>query len=563
MLYSKLALTTIKENPVEAEIISHQLMLRAGLIKKLGSGLFTWMPFGLRVLRKVEAIIREEMDRAGAQELLMPAVQPSKLWIESGRWDQYGSLLLRIKDRHQKDYCFGPTHEEVITDLARKELKSHKQLPINFYQIQTKFRDEIRPRFGVMRAREFIMKDAYSFHVDQKSLEDGYELMHKAYSAAFTRLGLKFRIVDADNGEIGGNRSQEFHVIAKSGEDAIVYCDEENYASNVESAQIKKLSTLRGKANGKKTKVATPKTKDIKSLCEFLDIRPEKTIKTLIINGVEKPIALIIRGDHELNLIKAAKIPGASIPVTMASPETIKKHTGFALGYLGPIDLNIPTYYDHAVGLMNDFVCGANETNYHYTNINFIRDIDEPDTHDLRIVKDGDPSPNGKGVLKVTRGIEVGHIFQLGTKYSEAMKATVQSKEGKDIPMSMGCYGIGITRIVGASIEQNHDEKGIIWPEALAPFHVIIIPIGYDKSPDVKAYTESLYDQLLGSDYEVLLDDRQIRPGVKFTDAELIGIPHRIVISEKNIKNNQIEYRKRTNENSELISVKELMKLLS
>ena len=376
MLYSKLALTTIKENPVEAEIISHQLMLRAGLIKKLGSGLFTWMPFGLRVLRKVEAIIREEMDRAGAQELLMPAVQPSKLWIESGRWDQYGSLLLRIKDRHQKDYCFGPTHEEVITDLARKELKSHKQLPINFYQIQTKFRDEIRPRFGVMRAREFIMKDAYSFHIDQKSLEDGYELMHKAYSAAFTRLGLKFRIVDADNGEIGGNRSQEFHVIAKSGEDAIVYCDEENYASNVESAQIKKLSTLRGKANGKKTKVATPKTKDIKSLCKFLDISPEKTIKTLIINGVEKPIALIVRGDHELNLIKAAKIPGATIPVTMASPETIKKHTGFALGYLGPIDLTIPTYYDHAVGLMNDFVCGANETNYHYTNINFIRDID-------------------------------------------------------------------------------------------------------------------------------------------------------------------------------------------
>ena len=563
MLYSKLALTTIKENPVEAEIISHQLMLRAGLIRKLGSGLFTWMPFGLRVLRKVEAVIREEMNRAGAQELLMPAIQPSELWLESNRWDQYGSLLLRMKDRHQRDYCFGPTHEEVITDLARRELKSHKQLPINFYQIQTKFRDEIRPRFGVMRAREFIMKDAYSFHVDQKSLEEGYELMHKAYSSAFTRLGLKFRIVDADNGEIGGNRSQEFHVIAASGEDAIVYCDEEKYASNVESAKIKKLSDSRGIAKRERKKVATPNTKDIKSLCKFLDIDPEETLKTLIINGTEEPIAFIIRGDHELNLIKVAKMSGVSLPVTMASPETIKKYTGFTLGYLGPLNLNITTYYDHAVGIMSDFVCGANETDYHYINVNFIRDIDEPETYDLRIVKDGDPSPNGKGVLRVARGIEVGHIFQLGTKYSEAMQATVQNKEGKETPMAMGCYGIGITRIVGASIEQSHDEKGIIWPEALAPFNLIIIPIGFDKSTDVKNYTERLYDQLVELGHEVLLDDRQIRPGVKFADAELIGIPHRVVISEKNIKNNKIEYQKRTNEHSDLFSVDELIKLLS
>ena len=563
MLYSKLALTTIKENPVEAEIISHQLMLRAGLIKKLGSGLFTWMPFGLRVLRKVEAVIREEMNRAGAQELLMPAIQPSELWLESNRWDQYGSLLLRMKDRHQRDYCFGPTHEEVITDLARRELKSHKQLPINFYQIQTKFRDEIRPRFGVMRAREFIMKDAYSFHVDQKSLEEGYELMHKAYSSAFTRLGLKFRIVDADNGEIGGNRSQEFHVIAASGEDAIVYCDEEKYASNVESAQIKKLSDSRGIAKREREKVATPNTKDIKSLCKFLDIDPEETLKTLIINGTEEPIAFVIRGDHELNLIKVAKMSGVSLLVTMASPETIKKYTGFTLGYLGPLNLNITTYYDHAVGIMSDFVCGANETDYHYINVNFIRDIDEPETYDLRIVKDGDPSPNGKGVLRVARGIEVGHIFQLGTKYSEAMQATVQNKEGKETPMAMGCYGIGITRIVGASIEQSHDEKGIIWPEALAPFNLIIIPIGFDKSTDVKNYTERLYDQLVELGHEVLLDDRQIRPGVKFADAELIGIPHRVVISEKNIKNNKIEYQKRTNEHSDLFSVDELIKLLT
>ena len=562
MLYSKLGLTTLKENPVDAEIISHQLMLRAGLIRKLSSGLFTWMPIGLRVLRKVERIVREEMNRAGAQELLMPTIQPSELWKKSGRWDQYGSLLLRMKDRHERDYCFGPTHEEVITDIARKELRSHKQLPINFYQIQTKFRDEIRPRFGVMRAREFIMKDAYSFHVNQESLEEGYNQMYEAYSSTFSRLGLKFRIVDADNGEIGGSRSQEFHVIADSGEDAIVYCDEENYASNVESAVIKKIDTSRVSPTEEKRKISTPNSKDIKSLCEFLKIEPKDTIKTLIIDGSDQPIALVIRGDHELNMTKASKIPGVSLPVTMASSEKIKEVTGYELGYLGPINLNIPIYFDHAVNNMSDFVCGANETSYHFTGINFDRDLEEPETLDLRMVMNGDPSPLGKGKLNIARGIEVGHIFQLGTKYSEALNATVQDREGKDTPMAMGCYGIGVTRIVGAAIEQNHDDKGIIWPEALAPFKIIIIPIGLNRSEIVKKITSDLYNQMLTLGFEVLLDDRDVRPGVKFADAELIGIPHRVVISEKGIEKNNIEYRHRSNKDSEMITAKDLMNLL-
>lgn len=563
MLYSKLGLNTLKENPVDAEIISHQLMLRAGLIRKLSSGLFTWMPIGLRVLRKVEKIVREEMNRAGAQELLMPAVQPSELWKESGRWDQYGSLLLRMKDRHDRDYCFGPTHEEVITDIARKELRSHKQLPINFYQIQTKFRDEIRPRFGVMRAREFIMKDAYSFHVNQESLEEGYEQMYEAYSSTFSRLGLEFRIVDADNGEIGGNRSQEFHVIADSGEDAIVYCDEENYASNVESAVIKKTSNSWAVATQEKKKISTPNSKDIKSLCEFLNIESKDTLKTLIIEGSDQPIALVIRGDHELNMIKVSKLSGVSLPVTMASPEKIKTVTGHELGYLGPINLNIPIYFDHAVNCMSDFVCGANESNYHFTGVNFERDLEKPETLDLRMVVNGDPSPLGKGKLNIARGIEVGHIFQLGTKYSEALNATVQDKEGQDTPMAMGCYGIGVSRIVGAAIEQNHDDKGIIWPETLAPFKIIIIPIGLNRSEIVKEATNDLYDQMMALGFEVLLDDRDVRPGVKFADAELIGIPHRVVISEKGIEKNNIEYRHRTNKDSEMITRENLMQLLS
>jgi len=562
MLYSKLCLTTIKENPAEAEIVSHQLMLRAGLIRKLSSGLFTWLPIGLRVLRKVETIVREEMNKAGAQEILMPAVQPSELWKESGRWDEYGSLLLRMQDRHERDYCFGPTHEEVVTDIARKELRSHKQLPVNFYQIQTKFRDEIRPRFGIMRAREFLMKDAYSFHLNQDSLEEGYKLMHTAYSSAFSRLGLEFRVVDADSGEIGGNRSQEFHVIADSGEDAIVYCDEENYASNIELAIIKKPQDKRPTPKKQKEKVSTPNTKDIRSLCGFLKIKPQETIKTLIVNGADNPIAIVIRGDHELNIIKASKIPRVSLPITMTSKEDIKISTGYELGFLGPIELGIPTYYDHAVTGMSDFVCGANERDYHYTGVNFGNDIDEPETHDLRNVVDGDPSPSGKGMLKIARGIEVGHIFQLGTKYSEALNATIQDQKGNDIPMSMGCYGIGITRIVGAAVEQNHDTKGIIWPETISPFHVIIIPINLYKSNKVKKATEDLYSLMQKRNIEVLLDNRNVRPGVQFADAELIGIPHRVVISDKGIDSNQIEYRHRTSEDSKIISTEQLFDLL-
>ena len=562
MLYSKLGLTTIKENPAEAEIVSHQLMLRAGLIRKLSSGLFTWLPIGLRVLRKVETIVREEMNKAGAQEILMPAVQPSELWKESGRWDEYGSLLLRMQDRHERDYCFGPTHEEVVTDIARKELRSHKQLPVNFYQIQTKFRDEIRPRFGIMRAREFLMKDAYSFHLNQDSLEEGYKLMYVAYASTFSRLGLEFRVVDADSGEIGGNRSQEFHVIADSGEDAIVYCDEEDYASNIELAITKKRQNKRPTPKKQKEKISTPNAKDIKSLCDFLKTKPKKTIKTLIVNGIEKPIAIVIRGDHELNIFKASKIPGVSLPITMTSKEDIKKSTGYDLGFLGPIELGIPTYYDHAVAEMSDFICGANEKDYHYTGVNFNNDIDEPKTHDLRNVVDGDPSPSGKGILKIARGIEVGHIFQLGTKYSEALNATIQDKEGNDVPMSMGCYGIGITRIVGAAIEQNHDTRGIIWPEAISPFHVIIIPINLYKSNKVKRATEDLYSLMQKKNIEVLLDDRNVRPGVQFADAELIGIPHRVVISEKGIDNNNIEYRHRTSEDSKIITTEQLFDLL-
>ena len=558
MLYSNLGLSTIKENPSDAEIVSHQLMLRAGLIRKLSSGLFTWMPIGLRVLRKIEAIVREEMNQAGAQEILMPAIQPSELWQESGRWNEYGSLLLRIKDRHEREYCFGPTHEEVVTDIARRELKSHKQLPINLYQIQTKFRDEIRPRFGVMRAREFLMKDAYSFHLNQESLEDGYQSMHKAYSSAFKKMGLEFRIVDADSGEIGGNRSQEFHVIADSGEDALVYCDEEDYASNIELAPITKKQ-IKAKASQKnKEKKLTPETKDINALCAFLDIKPEQTIKTLILKGENGLIALVLRGDHQLNMIKASKIQGISRPPVMATETEIKNATGLDLGYLGPINLDLPVFVDHAVAEMSNIVCGANEKNHHYINVNFIKDLNNPDTYDLRNVVNGDPSPGGKGKLKITRGIEVGHIFQLGTKYSEKLKATVQDKDGCDIPLSMGCYGIGISRIVAAAIEQNHDDHGIKWPETIAPFRLIIIPINMNKSERVKIKAMELYKEAVNRDIEVLLDDRKIRPGIQFADAELIGIPHRIIISEKGIDSNQLEYRHRNNKDSEMISQNQL-----
>jgi prolyl-tRNA synthetase len=562
MRFTRFGLSTLRDTPAEAEIVSHQLMLRAGLIRRLSSGLFTWMPLGLRVLRKVEAIVREEMDRAGALEVLMPAVQPAELWQETGRWEKYGNLLLRMQDRHQREYCFGPTHEEVITDIARRELRSYKQLPVNFYQIQTKFRDEIRPRFGVMRAREFTMKDAYSFDVDQAGLEQSYQVMHAAYTAIFERLGLKFRVVDADSGEIGGSRSQEFHVLADSGEDAIAWCDEDNFASNVETAAT---TVPDGEALAPELeleKVSTPNTKTIEELTTLLSLKPEQTLKTLIVEGEEQPVALVLRGDHELNAIKAAKIPGVASPLTMSDPATIVEVTGCKPGFAGPIGLKIPVFYDHATKIMSDFVCGANEADMHLTGVNFGRDIDTPETVDLRNVVEGDSTPGGKGTLSIARGIEVGHIFQLGTSYSEAMNATIQDQDGNDVTLLMGCYGIGITRIVGAAIEQNNDERGIIWPEPLAPFDVVLIPINMHRSDTLREAAEALYAELVELGLDVLFDDRDARPGVKFADAELIGIPHRLVISDRGLEAGELEYRHRRDDDSRMMKREDALNLL-
>lgn len=562
MRFTEFGLTTLKETPAEAEIISHKLMLRAGLIRRLASGLFTWMPVGLRVIRKVEAVVREEMNRAGALELLMPAVQPAELWQESGRWDHYGSLLLRMRDRHDRDYCFGPTHEEVITDIARRELRSYKQLPINFYQIQTKFRDEIRPRFGVMRAREFIMKDAYSFHIDAASLDEGYLKMHAAYTAIFDRLGLKYRVVDADSGEIGGNRSQEFHVLAESGEDAIAYCDADDYASNVETAATARPEGKRPDPVAELQKIETPRTRSIAALCELLDITPEQTLKTLIVDGDDGPIALVLRGDHELNAIKAAKLPGVASPLQMSDPKTIQQATGSVTGFAGPIGIDIPVYFDHATHVMSDFVCGANEIDRHLTGVNFGRDLAASETVDLRNVVDGDPTPGGAGTLSIARGIEVGHIFQLGDKYSDSMGATVQDPNGNDVKIQMGCYGIGVTRIVAAAIEQNNDENGIIWPEPLAPFDVVLIPINMQRSEKLREAAEALYRELCDAGIEVLFDDRDARPGVKFADAELLGIPHRIVISDRGLEAGELEYRHRRDTEARMLKREAALDLL-
>lgn len=562
MRFSRFGLTTLRDTPSEAEVISHQLMLRAGLIRRLASGLFTWMPIGLRVLRKVEAIVREEMNRAGALEVLMPAVQPAELWQETGRWEQYGHLLLRMRDRHERDYCFGPTHEEVITDIARRELRSYKQLPVNFYQIQTKFRDEIRPRFGVMRAREFTMKDAYSFDIDQAGLEESYRVMHGAYTAIFERLGLEFRIVDADSGEIGGSRSQEFHVLADSGEDAIAWCDEDAFASNVETAATMPPEGDAPAPAQAIQKIRTPAAKSIDDLTKLLGVAPEKTLKTLIVDGTESPVALALRGDHELNAVKAAKLPGVASPLTMADPATIRRVTGCEPGFAGPIGLDIPVYYDHATKIMSDFVCGANETDLHYTGVNFGRDIEIPATADLRNVVEGDPTPGGKGTLSIARGIEVGHIFQLGSKYSEAMNASIQDQDGKDTVMKMGCYGIGITRIVGAAIEQNHDARGIIWPQSITPFDVVLIPINMHRSDVLREAAESLYGELTLMGLDVLFDDRDARPGVKFADAELIGIPHRLVISDRSIEAGELEYRHRRDDDSRVLKREDALNLV-
>jgi prolyl-tRNA synthetase len=546
MRLSQYPISTLKEVPADAEVVSHQLMLRAGMIRRLAAGLYTWLPLGLRTLQKVERIVREEMNRAGALELLMPTVQPAELWQESGRWGKYGPELLRFKDRHDRDFAYGPTHEEVITDIARRELRSYKQLPVNFYQIQFKFRDEIRPRFGVMRAREFLMKDAYSFHVDEASLDQTYRAMFDAYSRIFTRLGLNFRAVQADGGSIGGSTTQEFHVLADSGEDAIAFSDGDDFAANVETAATLRSGEPRGAATQPLAKVATPNARTIAQLSEFLKIGANQCVKTLLVEGsAGDVVALVIRGDHELNAVKAQKLAGVASPLKMATAERVRQATGCDPGSLGPVGFMGTVYVDHAAAQLHDFVCGANEKDVHFTGANWGRDLPDPASKDLRNVQKGDPSPSGRGTLDIARGIEVGHIFQLGQLYSGAMKATVLDEQGTALTMFMGCYGIGVTRVVAAAIEQNHDANGIIWPDALAPFQVVLVPINYQKSERVMHVADQLYEQFNAAGIDVLLDDRDARPGVKFADSELMGIPHRIVIGERGLNAGNLEYRHR------------------
>jgi prolyl-tRNA synthetase len=556
MRTSNFLIATQKETPADAEVISHQLMLRAGLIRKLASGLYTWLPLGLRVLRKVEHIVRQEMDNAGGQEVSMPVVQPAELWQESGRWEQYGPELLRIHDRHQRDFCLGPTHEEVITDLVRHEIKSYKQLPINLYQIQTKVRDEIRPRFGIMRSREFLMKDAYSFHVDQPSLEQTYGVMHQTYSNIFTRLGLEFRPVIADTGSIGGNASHEFHVLANSGEDDIAFSDSSDYAANVEMAEAVAPAGDRPAPAADLAEVATPGVKTIDELVDLLSMSASNTVKTLVVAGAEEGalVALVVRGDHQLNAVKAEKIPGVACPLQMATDEQVRAACGAGFGSIGPVNLGIPVIVDRSAAHLSDFTCGANRDDVHLTGVNWVRDCPLQQIHDLREVVEGDPSPDGQGQLQIKRGIEVGHIFQLGTKYSEAMDARVLDKNGKNVTMTMGCYGIGVSRIVASAIEQNHDDSGIIWPASMAPFQLAIVPLNMQKSEAVASCAEALYEQLQAAGVEVLLDDRNERPGVKFADMELIGIPHRIVIGDRALAEDQIEYKGRQDADSQLIA---------
>ena len=562
MLVSKFFISTLKEAPAEAELVSHKLMLRAGLIRRLGSGLYTWMPLGLRVLRKVENIIREEMDGSGAIELLMPAVQPAELWQETGRWDVFGPQMLKIKDRHERDFCFGPTHEEVITDIARREIKSYRQLPLTFYQIQTKFRDEIRPRFGVMRAREFIMKDAYSFHTDISSLEETYLKMHRTYSQVFTRLGLKFRAVTADTGAIGGTGSHEFHVLAESGEDVIAFCPGSDYAANMEMAEAQQLAATRDAVCGTMEKVATPDSKTCEEVATFLGIPVEKTVKTLAVIADGKMYLLLLRGDHHLNETKTRKISFLS-DFRLANEQEILANFGCVPGYIGPVGLQLPFVADSSVALMSNFVCGANEEGYHLINVNFGRDVKEPDhVFDIRNVVAGDDSPDGKGKLEICRGIEVGHIFQLRRKYSETMKATFLGESGQARAMEMGCYGIGVSRIVAASIEQNHDGRGIIFPAAMAPFQLALIPIGMKKSTAVRNEVEKLYADISRAGIEVLLDDRDDRPGVMFADMELIGIPHRIVVGERSLKEGNVEYQGRRDGQTQAVALEEVVRFI-
>ena len=566
MRTSQYLLSTLKETPADAVVISHQLMLRAGMIRRLASGLYTWLPLGLRVLRNAEAVVREEMNAAGALEVLMPAIQPAELWQESGRWEEYGPELLRLKDRHKREFCVGPTHEEVITDLARNELSSYRQLPINFYQIQTKFRDEIRPRFGLMRGREFIMKDAYSFHTDQASLQDTYDRMHQAYCNIFTRLGLNFRPVEADTGSIGGTDSHEFHVLASSGEDDIAFSSESNYAANIEKAEALPRENSRPAASEEARIVDTPDAKTIEQLAEQFSIAIEKTIKTLIVRGAKENtlVALIVRGDHTLNEIKAANHPAVASPLEFASDAEILDACGANPGSLGPKDLGIPCIIDRSVAFISDFAAGANQDGQHWFGLNWERDLDLPEIADLRNVVAGDPSPDGQGVLEIKRGIEVGHIFQLGTKYSESMNCTVMGEDGKPATLTMGCYGIGVSRVVAAAIEQNHDERGIIWPAALAPFDVAIVPMKYEKA-EVKEATDKLYEELTAAGFSVLLDDRDKKtsPGVKFADMELIGIPQRVVISERSLKEGTLEYKGRRDTDSQHIAIAQALDVIS
>jgi len=563
MKVSQFPLSTVKETPADAEIASHQLMMRAGMIRKIAAGIYSWQPLGLRILRKAEAVVREEMNRAGALELLMPAVQPAELWQESGRWELYGPELLRLNDRHNREFCFGPTHEEVITDLARREVRSYKQLPVNFYQIQTKFRDEIRPRFGVMRAREFLMKDAYSFHADAASLDATYQVMYDTYSRIFSRLGLDFRAVRADTGAIGGAVSHEFHVLADSGEDAIVSSTDSDYAANLELAEALAPEAPRPQPGAGLQTVDTPGQHSIDEVSQALGVAATQCIKTLLVEGRDGGVvALCLRGDHTLNEIKAEKLQQVARPLTFASDEQIRQVAGCSAGSLGPIGLEIPVIADRSAAHLADFVCGANQDGKHLTGTNWGRDCPEPLVVDIRNLEEGDPSPDGKGRVRIARGIEVGHIFQLGDKYSSAMKATVLDENGKEVVMSMGCYGIGVSRVVAAAIEQNNDNQGIIWPNALAPFHVALLGMNQKKSQRVREACDELYQELLEAGIEVIFDDRDVRPGVMFADMELIGIPHRVVIGEKNLDQGLVEYKARRSGDNQNIPRDEIVAFL-
>ena len=560
MRTSQFLLATVKETPSDAEIISHQLMIRAGMIRKLAAGIYSWLPLGLRVLRKAESVVREEMDRSGAQEVLMPSVQPAELWQESGRWEDYGPELLRFTDRHEREFCYGPTHEEVITTLMRNEIQSYRQLPANFYQIQWKFRDEIRPRFGVMRGREFLMKDAYSFDIDPEGMQKIYQVMHQTYHRIFTRLGLETRAVTADSGTIGGSHSHEFHVLADSGEDPIALCSSCDYTANVEAVPTVGGEGAPPEGENPLTKVHTPGVKTIDDVCGQLKLPAGSAIKTLVVDGIDGPVALLLRGDHDLNTIKAEKMERVSAPLTFADPKTIHSIAGAGVGSVGPLGLSIPIIADHAVLSLADFVCGANEEAFHLTGVNWGRDLPQPKGADLRNVNEGELCPEcGEGKLQIRRGIEVGHIFQLGTKYSESMEATCLSDEGKITTLWMGCYGIGVSRIVAAAIEQSHDDNGIIWPAPLAPFDISIVPIGFNKSKKVAEVVNRLEKELTAAGFDLLVDDRNERPGVMFADMDLIGIPHRLVVGERSLERGCVEYQNRRTGESEDITTGELI----